>query len=177
MANDPMQLLLGEHEIISKAGEVITAMDGRWETRPDAYEAALRDLISFFVSYSDGFHHRKEEIILFPALRKHPDFYTPDILDELEDHHQTFRDHVGQLEAAIAEQRYEAAQARLQRYFKELLDHIAMENDELFVMAGSVLSESELERMYFQFQDVDRELGEERKTELEQRLAGIRMLP
>jgi hypothetical protein len=43
-------------------------------------------------------------------------------------------------------------------------------------MAGSVLSESELERMFFQFQDVDRELGKERKTELEQRLAGIGML-
>jgi hemerythrin-like domain-containing protein len=175
MANDPMQLLLAEHEIISKTGEVITAMDRRWETSPEAYERALRDLISFFVTYSDGFHHRKEEIILFPALRNHPDFYTPDILDELEDHHLTFRDHVAQLEAAVADKRYDAAQARLQRYFHELLDHIAVENDELFVMAGSLLSESELERIYFQFQDVDRELGEERKTELEQLLAGIGM--
>jgi hemerythrin-like domain-containing protein len=75
MQNDPMAMLLAEHEIISGANDVIAALDDLWTKNADAYERAFREIISFFVSYSDGSHHRKEEVVLFPALRSHPDFH------------------------------------------------------------------------------------------------------
>ncbi len=174
MDNDPVNLLLAEHEIIAGAKDVIAAMDQLWTKSADTYERAFREIVSFFVSYSDGFHHRKEEDVLFPALRNHPDFYSNEILDELEDHHQTFREHIGQMQLALEEKNYERAHARLKRYFDELLDHIAVENDELFVMAESLLGDAELERMYFRFKDVDLEIGDDRKKDLERRLAEIR---
>jgi hemerythrin-like domain-containing protein len=176
MQNDPVAMLLAEHEIISGAKDVIAGMDQLWARNADAYTRAFREILSFFVSYSDGFHHQKEESVLFPALRSHPDFDASDIVDELEDHHQAFREHVAQMQLALEEKNYAQAHARLNRYFDELLDHIAVEDDELFVMAGSILGDAELERVYFQFKDVDRELGEDRKQELEQRLDGIRAL-
>jgi hemerythrin-like domain-containing protein len=174
MQNRATEVLLAEHVIISGASGAIAAMDRLWTSDADAYERAFRDIISFFVSYSDGFHHRKEEEVLFPALRSHPDFYASDILDELEDHHQSFREHVTGMQHALEQKSYERAQARLARYFDELLDHIAVENDELFAMVDSLLNETELERIYFAFKDVDRELGEDRKRELERRLEQIK---
>jgi hemerythrin-like domain-containing protein len=176
MPNDPMQLLLGEHEVISRAKEVIDAMDQVWTSSEDAYQEALREVISFFVKYGDGFHHQKEEMALFPVLRNHPDFYAQDMLEELQDHHQTFRDHIAKMQLALTEKKYEVAQSRLRVYFNELLDHIAVENDELFVMAGSLLSETELERMYFRFKDIDRELGEDLKKKLEETLTRVKAL-
>ena len=174
MENRATQLLLSEHEIIAGAKDAIAAMDQLWTKDAEAYERTFREILSFFVSYSDGFHHRKEEAVLFPALRSHSDFYANDILDELEEHHQAFREHVMQMQLALEGKQYSQAQARLTRYFDELLDHIAVENDELFVMADSILGDAELERIYFGFQDVDRELGMDRKNELEARLAGIK---
>ena len=57
-------------------------------------------------------------------------------------------------------------QELLTGYINDLLDHIAVENDELFIMAESLFNEDELERMYFLFQDIDMELGQVRKQEL-----------
>jgi hemerythrin-like domain-containing protein len=167
--NDPMTVLRAEHEVITAAGGVIGAMD----TASASYDDVLRRLISFFVSYSDGFHHRKEEVALFPALRSHPEFYLHGLLDELEEHHQTFRDRIARMQSALSEKNYDGAQSELSLYFNELLDHIAVENDELFVMAESLFSDAELERLYFAFQDVDHELGNERKKELE---AGVKSM-
>ncbi len=174
MENDPVNMLMAEHEVIAGAKDVIGAMDQLWSKDPAGYERALAELLAFFAAYSDGYHHRKEELVLFPALRNHPDFYAHDVVDELEEHHQTFRDHIAQMRRALEQSDYEGAHARLTRYADELLDHIAVENDELFVMAGSILGDAELERAYFRFRDVDRELGDERKKELERRLEEMR---
>lgn len=172
--NDPVTLLLSEHEVIASANDVVAAMDGLWTRSGETYEQAAREIASFFAAYGDEYHHRKEEVVLFPELRSHPDFYAHDVVDELEDHHRAFRDHLAKLERALAQKDYAGAQGVLRRYLDELLDHIAVENDELFVIAQSVLGETELERVFFRFKDLDRELGDERKVELEGQLAAIR---
>jgi len=48
-----------------------------------------------------------------------------------------------------------------------LLDHIAAENEELFVLAENLMDEHQLETIYFKFVDVDMELGESRKKDFE----------
>ena len=174
MPNDPMELLRDEHDVIRTAQEVIDGMDRLWTKDEERYEEIFRGLLAFFAGYSDGFHHRKEELELFPALKSHPDFYPAGLVDELEEHHRMFRDHVARMQAALLERNYEAGQARLGRYFDELLDHMAVENDELFVMAESLFKEAELERMFFRFQDIDREKGD--KNELEAGMAKLKAM-
>ena len=49
----------------------------------------------------------------------------------------------------------------------DLLDHIAVENDELFVLTENIISEDELEKIYFLFEDLDREMGLDKKLKLE----------
>ena len=62
---------------------------------------------------------------------------------------------------------YEESNILLTEYTEKLLDHIAVEDDELFQMAETLLDDNELEKMYYDFQDIDRELGFDIKIEFE----------
>lgn len=162
-----MQVLLQEHDIISKAEGVVQALKNTWDKNADEYSDKVRRLIIFFREYSDEFHHHKEEAVLFPKLNENPDFLPREIVAELEDHHQMFRDTVKNIEEALDNKDWPLTQQLLEGYLNDLLDHIAIENDELFMMAESVFSANELEHMYFLFEDIDRELGLDRKQKLE----------
>ncbi len=164
--HDPIQVLISEHDIISAAEGVIQSLQNTWETNADEYAENLRRLIVFFREYSDRFHHYKEEEVLFKKLRENPDFLLKDIISELEGHHEMFRETVAEIEEAAQNKDWPKAQKLLNGYMNDLLDHIAVENDELFSMAQSVFSDDELERIYFLFEDIDRDLGLERKREL-----------
>ncbi|HMW96335.1 MAG TPA: hypothetical protein PJ983_03720, partial [Flavobacteriales bacterium] len=63
----------------------------------------------------------------------------------------------------------------LTRYMRDLEDHISAENDELFVLAENLLGKKEREDVYFRFMDIDRQLGEDRKKELEELLAAVKV--
>lgn len=163
---NPIQVLMDEHEVISLAENVIQSIDNLWGTDEAKYAEKVNKLLEFFREYSDGFHHHKEEEVLFKELKDHPDFLLDEIITELEEHHETFRETVVEIEQAINQKEWPEAQRLLNSYVNDLLDHIAVENDELFLMAESIFSEEELERMYFLFEDIDRELGKDRKLEL-----------
>ncbi|MFZ2897638.1 MAG: hemerythrin domain-containing protein [Saprospiraceae bacterium] len=168
--NDPVQTLMNEHQIIGAAQQTILSLRDTWGSAPEAYRERVSNLIAFFREYSDGFHHHKEEAVLFRELRANPDFLLDGILDELENHHEMFRETVADIEGLIREKNWPGAQRALEQYMEELLDHIAVENDELFIMAESLFGEEDLERIYFLFEDIDRDLGAERKREWEKSL-------
>lgn len=163
----PISLLMKEHEVILSADQFITRLDGTWSEDGELYGKKVEGLIQFFRVYSDMFHHEKEERILFRQLKEHPDFRLHELIDELEEHHENFRLQVASIEAAISETKWAFAQKLLAEYIEALADHIAVENDELFVMTEMLFSEMELSRMYFQFEDLDRAIGEDVKLELE----------
>ena len=176
MENNPMSLLMAEHEVIIGAKGVIEAMNGSWTTSGEVYEQVFLQLINFFRKYSDGFHHRKEEDQLFTELRNHPEFMLQSLIDELEEHHESFRQQVATMEQSLTQKKYALAQSQLSAYFNDLLDHISVEDEELFVMSESLFSENVLERMYFRFKDIDQSLGESSKQELEDSIAKMKAL-
>lgn len=157
--------MLDEHEIISSAEQIIQLLDHHWEKNEEEYILHMRSLISFFREYSDQYHHYKEEQILFPQLENLDDFAVNSIISELKEHHEMFREHTLVIEKSLDEHQYEKGYKVLCSYMNELLDHIAAENDEVFVMAESLFSESELDSIFFKFKDIDMELGESRKEE------------
>jgi len=164
--NDPIHLLMKEHETISSTVEIVRELEFVWQSNPDEYAKSVKSLITFFKDYSDKFHHHKEEDVLFPALKAHPLFSQKEILDELEEHHEMFRDSVKSIERNIEDKKWAESYESLLDYLDKLLDHIAIEDDELFVIADSLFSKDELERIYFQCQDIDQELGLDYKTSL-----------
>lgn len=168
MENNPIQVMLDEHEVICKTENIIENLNKVWEDDEEKYKEIVNTLITFFREYADGYHHRKEEEVLFPAVYDHPDFVLQEIIEEFNTHHEDFRDYTVDIENAIAEGDFEKSYNELNNYLQDLLDHIGAENDELFVLAESLMDEQELETIFFKFKDIDLELGEERKIELEE---------
>ena len=166
MNNQPIQLLMDEHDVISHVEKLIHSLQKWLNKNQEIYESSIQSLLIFFKEYADGYHHYKEERILFPKLNNHPDFSQQELIAELEEHHELFRDHLSTIKDSLARRDFEKVQDTLVIYVDELLDHIAVENDELFVMAESILTENELEKVYFAFMDIDVELGQNKKEQL-----------
>lgn len=168
MENSPLSVMYAEHDIITKAEEIIRNADGMWKKDTLGYVELVGRLIVFFREYADGYHHQKEEEVLFPAIKNHPDFVLQEIIEEFETHHEDFRVYTTLIEVALKEGDYEKSYQGLNNYLQDLLDHIAAENEELFVLAENLMDENDLETIFFKFKDIDLELGEERKRELEE---------
>ena len=167
MEHNPIKTMYSEHDVISLVDDIIHNLFHFWLENPDEYVNEVNKLISFFQEYADKMHHLKEEDILFPALRDCPDFTLEELLSELETHHERFRDFTHKIQSDLNKKAYAESYAVLMEYCNDLLDHIAVENDELFVLAENILSTEELEKIYFKFEDVNREIGLDTISELE----------
>ena len=167
MENEATKMLMLEHETIQQVESLVNSINLLWEKDATKYKEIVEKLLYFFREYSDRIHHIKEEEVLFPELIKHPDFLLNEIIDELEEHHEMFREYTKEIDDLIKINEYVKVQNTLKKYVNDLLDHIAVENDELFSISENLFTESQLENMYFLFKDVDMEIGEELKKELE----------
>jgi hemerythrin-like domain-containing protein len=173
--HNPIQILLDEHEIISSAEGVIKKLDQYWERSEEGFTEYVSELLQFFRTYSDQYHHYKEEEVLFPLFKDSDEMVVHSMILEFKEHHEMFREHTQAIKAQLEKGQYSETYAILVTYINELLDHIAAENDEFFVITESLLSEAELETMYFKFRDIDVELGEGRKEELSEMLKTINL--
>ena len=166
MNNHPIEFLIEEHNIISRVEDLIPRLRECRKDHSEEYEKAIRSLLIFFREYADNYHHSKEEQVLFPKMNNHPDFSQFELLTELEEHHDLFRERLSSIEDFLHQQNYEKVQNTLEKYLEELLDHIGVENDELFEIAKMIFNDYELENIYFSCKDIDRNLGENKKQKL-----------
>jgi len=167
MENNPIQTMYEEHNIISILEHFIQKIFNLWIEKPEEYVKRVNEIILFLTEYADKIHHRKEEEVLFPALLNCPDFTLHELISELESHHERFRDFAHKIQADLSKDDYPESYAILKEYCNDLLDHISVENDELFVLTEAILSPVELENIYFKFKDIDLEVGLDKKEELE----------
>lgn len=164
--NNPIYLLFDEHELIVSAAETARQTEDFIGVDNERYTKIVGDLILFFRNYADKYHHYKEEKILFPEMCKQNELLKEGMVQEMLGNHDDFREMLSDIEKSLASKQYETTNKILQQYVEMLLDHVAVENDELFQIAESLFDENELERLFFLFKDTDRELGEEKKQEL-----------
>jgi hemerythrin-like domain-containing protein len=161
---------MAEHDVILEAGKLIAQINSLWKSNPDEYERIINQLLGFFASYADEFHHHKEEKIVFPAISKKNEIAGGGIVPELIEHHEEFRLLMQQIRAAFAIHDFASTQKFLESYISKLKDHIAAENDELFPMTENIFSPDELDKLFYKCIDKDEELGKIRKEELENRI-------
>lgn len=171
--HNPLNVMHHEHDVICSTEEVVESLKDLWLTDEAGYKNTVDILIVFFREYADGYHHRKEEDVLFTSMRESLDFTLYEMLDEFEDHHVSFRDYTIEIEEAIKNKEFKKSYDTLYAYLQDMLDHIAAENGELFVTLDSILEDESREIMYFHFKDIDLELGEDRKKELEESISKI----
>jgi hemerythrin-like domain-containing protein len=165
-SSSPMQVMFDEHDIISSAEHTVLLLDHYWEKSGEGFAKHIHSLLSFFREFCDGYHHFKEEQVLFPELENHNDFTLHPLISELKEHHEIFREYTKAIEESVIKKQFKRTYIMLCKYVEELKDHIAAENDELFVIAQSLLSDAELETIYYKFKDIDLSLGEGRKMQL-----------
>ena len=172
---DPsIQLLFDEHDIIVKALGHVKSLNDLLPSGEEEYLANARVLLAFFRDYGDKFHHHKEEVILFPEMEKKNEILGMGVLQEMLENHADFRLMLKEVEQHLDKKEHQLAQRVFERYSEALLDHIAVENDEVFQMAEALFNPQELDRIYYQFQDCDRELGTDKKLQLAKQLDGLR---
>lgn len=166
--NKTIQTLFNEHTIIANAIEASRQAKIYLGKNDKQYERTIRELIEFFRNYADDFHHHKEEKILFPAMKKKNELLGDGVLKEMFDNHEDFRGSIKSIEKSLDEKNYTKTHEQLEHYTEALLDHIAVENDEVFQMAETLFTEDELEKLFFEFEDADIEMGSSKKQELEE---------
>lgn len=164
--NPSLKILFDEHEVIVSAIETCKQAKSLIGSDDQQYEQAIRTLLEFFRSYADRFHHYKEEIILFPEMNKRNPMLAEGIVKEMYEHHEAFREMLSQVEFRLNEKQFTEAQVVLEDYTERLLEHIAVENEEVFQIAETLFQTKELEDIYFRFVDCDRELGNASKEAL-----------
>ena len=167
-------MLYDEHDIIVKAIDIAKQaklLIGKDDT---LYEGLIRQLINFFRSYADRYHHYKEEEILFPEMSKRNELLADGVIQEMLDNHEDFRGMIRNIEKKLDASEFLETQKILETYAEALLDHIAVENDEVFQMAETIFSDNELEKMGHRFLDCDRDLGDQQKKDLQTLVASLR---
>lgn len=172
--NQYVKLLYDEHEIIVSAIEIAQHSNRLIDVNNACYEETVRRLIHFFRNYADKYHHFKEEEILFPAMAQKNEIIGGGIIQEMLANHDVFRALIKEIEYCLLQKEYAKSYELLSQYTNQLLDHIAAEDDELFVMTEQMFTSQELEKIMFQFEDCDRELGNEQKDTLKALLNELR---
>ena len=169
-----LQALYDEHLVIVNAIDAGRLLRTQADADPERYDRLLRQLLFFFRQYADGIHHQKEESILFPEMNKRNDLLGDGIVKEMYENHERFRDLIRNMEKSLDVRNVLAAAVCFEEYAEALLDHIAVENEEVFRMAGTLFNELELERMAFRFEDIDQEAGAGKKEELTRMVNDLR---
>jgi hemerythrin-like domain-containing protein len=154
-----------EHALIRRMISVLEVLGSDLkEGRPRAV-ASLREAITFVRGFSDKCHHGKEERILFPLLAAKNQTMARMPVRILTSEHDAGRTLIAKLEAALdrleagdADDFAEPAEA-LTLYTTMLRKHIDKEEDIVFPLAKTMISDEEASALVEQFEAVEEELG------------------
>jgi hemerythrin-like domain-containing protein len=168
----PIGPLMMEHRTIERMLAVFARERERMVRTGQIDYGAVRISVDFFKTYIDGFHHGKEEEILFKTLEDRP-LSTEDqkVMGELMDEHSRARGIVEKLEKVV---RYrEQAHVTLEEVTKnmELLlkwypAHIEKEDKRFFLHALKYLSIAEQASMLEEIREFDRNFTQVRYSAL-----------
>ncbi len=152
------QILRNEHEAILKMLDAVNVAADRLDRVDLLKPETLSGILEFLQIFADQCHHGKEEEILFPALAAKGMPHEGGPLAVMEFEHRMGRSLVRQLEEATyayaeGDLRAGFTWAQVAREYGTLLrNHIAKENNVLFVMAERMLTEDEQISMAEQFE-------------------------
>lgn len=165
--NEATQVLRNEHDAIVRMLDATQQVAGSLAAGASIPPHILSDSVEFFRLFADRCHHGKEEELLFPALEKKGIPRSGGPIGVMLVEHDSGRMLIAEMaEAAKAYESgdKEAGQkwaSAAMNYSRLLRDHIAKENNVLFVMAERLLTAAEQQQLAAGFEEIEiQKMGE-----------------
>ncbi len=155
------EILRKEHDAILKMIEATEVTAARMERGEKVPDSLLAGLIEFFQLFADKCHHGKEEEVFFPRLVEKGMPGNSGPVGVMLREHEMGREMIQRMVQAEDAYRGGASSAasswaKAARSYAALLrEHIAKENEVLFMMADGMLSEKEQQELAEAFERVE----------------------
>lgn len=175
--------LCEDHEFILEAIGLLDQFCTILESGNTVDTSHLQIIMSFIRSYADGYHHRKEEVVLFPALisKGIPNEFGP--IGCMLHEHETGREYVRNMAQALTAMKAGSKDviglftSAGRRYISLLSNHIMKENNVLFPLANRLLIPEEHERIIGDFHHISEDLPSEDQPQKHlEKLESLRIL-
>lgn len=153
--------LIAEHEAVKLVLRIFQVISANIQKGREINNNHLDRLLEFLKVFVDKCHHTKEEELLFPLLqKKNPNRIGGPVGVMLNEHVQG-RSLIKQISQEIEKYNKDAKNEGpkiiegLGKYTSLLSQHIRKENEILFPMADSILSESEQNKLFEAFEELE----------------------
>ena len=146
----PVQVLVDEHKIIMRWLALIPRVIEHLDIEADMAWGWIRRGVDVIREYADGYHHAKEEDIMFKYADENME-----IIQVMFEDHKTGRNHVKSILAAMESRDKEKAATHLLAYKELLTEHIRKEDEILYPWIDRGLTDSQVGRMFSEFQEAD----------------------
>jgi hemerythrin-like domain-containing protein len=150
-----------DHQVILKALEILRATALGWRLNQAGAMEDCATLLGFLRTFADRCHHGKEEKALFPKLMQAGMAVEGGPLGVMFYEHDRGRELVRNMAQALDDGRGDEFELYATRYTQLLKDHIAKEDDVLFVKVEDILSAEDDQSILRQFDEIEHEMGED----------------
>ena len=161
----PLEDLEHDHRLIERVLVVLERAQQRFECGEDVSPDLLALALSFVRGFADGCHHAKEEQGLFPVLSRKGPMIEHGPVKVLSADHEAGRKLMADLERAIAAMREGKAEGRTEAstaiavYTNMLRAHIDKEEQVLFRIAETLITEEEAKSLEEHFERLEEQTG------------------
>ncbi len=162
---DPIDTLKNEHGLIRRFVDTLSTAVTRLEVGQVPPRAFFDNCIEFVTGFSDGFHHRKEELVMFVRLAQRKNGAIDGQVEALRYQHDQGRRLIAAIAGAL--DKYEEGEPNGKTTVLEnaaafaslLRHHIHTEDHEFFPMARDVMTDEDLEELGREFDDENERQG------------------
>ncbi len=157
------EVLQDEHRVVERVLETLEKVTDRLQAGKTVSTEVMEDSVDFLNNFVDRHQHAKEESILFPAVKAAGGVEERLLVDEMMAEHEESRRYLGALSLSVKGYRQgdEAAEATLiesaRSYIALLRRHIGKEEQILFPMVGSLLSDVHRNELTARFERLESE--------------------
>lgn len=141
------QILSNEHQNILKVIDIMLDECDQIEKGKAVSTEFFRNVLHFIKHYADGYHHAKEETILFKVMLKNMEHMHCNPIPVMLMEHDAGREYVQGMEKALEDGNTEELLESTRGYGYLLQSHIQKEDNILYPMAEQVLDDHQKEEV------------------------------
>jgi hemerythrin-like domain-containing protein len=157
---DPIEILSNEHWLIRRFVDLLSTAVARLEVEAPPERAFFDTSIDFVRGFSDGFHHKKEELVMFVQLAQKKNGAIDGQIEALRYQHDQGRGFIAAIDNALDD--YERGDPKAHSIVREnaaafaslLKHHIHIEDHIFFPMSREAMTPEELDELGEKFAKV-----------------------